>query len=257
MLLPLLLAPAAFAAQDVTIKAADGVSLHASAEPVKDAKRGVVLVHMNGRHAGDWRFVAEKLARSGMQAIAVDLRGHGKNVAEGADVDLEPADYMAMEHDVRAAVQWLRDAGVEQVSCAGASIGANLCLRVAANDPEIVNVALLSPGLNYKGLKTGSAIDLYGNRPMLIVASSDDNYAALSAEKLEARAAGQKHLELLTGAGHGTKMLNRDPGLEGTVLSWLLGTFELATGDVVSPQRAGNAGVDKIQTTGEKLDAHK
>ena len=41
-----------------------------------------------------------------------------------------------MEQDVEAAIGWLRAQGVSAVSCVGASLGANLCLRVGRAIPK-------------------------------------------------------------------------------------------------------------------------
>lgn len=249
----LLFAAAALAAQDVNLTTDDGVRLHASARPAPGAKRGVVLVHMQGRSATDWDHLAEKLARADFAVIAPDLRGHGPQAA-AAPAD---EDYPRMVADVKAASAWLRAQGVSDVSCAGAGLGANLCLRAAAEDPGIVNAVLLSPGLNFKGVTSGDAIAPYGDRPLLIVASKEDSYAARTAQVLDERATGQRHLELLEAAGSGTKMLNREPALEGMVISWLLGTFQLASGDVVRPRPAIANDPAAIETTGKKLDAHR
>jgi hypothetical protein len=96
----------------------------------------------------------------------------------------------------------------------------------------------------------------YGDRPALIVASADDRYAALSADTMAAAAKGQVRFELLAEAGRGTKMLSREPSLEGTVLSWLLGTYELASGEIVRPRPAQGGEVKKIEVEGKKLGAH-
>ena len=68
-------------AADVTLQTDDGVKLHAVYNPVKSATRGAVLVHMAGRSAEDWAFIATKLNQSGVATLAVDLRGHGGNVS--------------------------------------------------------------------------------------------------------------------------------------------------------------------------------
>lgn len=257
MLLPLL-ATAALASTDVTLKTEDGTEVHALVDGAEGAKKGVVLVHMVGRSATDWSYLSEKLARGGHSVVAPDLRGHGKNRPEDDDSEIADTEYAKMVQEVQASVQYLRDAGIAEISCAGASIGANLCLRAAAADPEIVNLVLLSPGLNYKGVKTVDAIEAYGDRPVLFVASEDDNFAFRSASVLETKATGQRKFEILKNAGHGTKMLNRDPGLEGLVTSWLLGTYELASGQVVVPRpRTAEAVADEVKTTGEKLRSHK
>lgn len=257
MLLPML-AATALASTDVTLKTDDGTSVHALVEGTKGAKKGVVLVHMVGRSASDWSYLSEKLSRGGQGVVAPDLRGHGKNRADGDDAELADAEYGKMVQEVQASVKYLRDQGITEISCAGASIGANLCLRAAAEDPDIVNLVLLSPGLNYKGVKTVDAIEAYGDRPVLFVASEDDNFAFRSASVLETKATGQRKFAILKDAGHGTKMLNRDPGLEGLVTSWLMGTYELSTGQLVAPRpRNAEAVATEVQTTGEKLQSHQ
>jgi len=257
MLLPLFFTTA-LAATDVKLETADGTKVHALADTVKDAKKGVVLVHMAGRSAKDWSYLSEKLSRAGQSVVAPDLRGHGGNIPEGDDPDVPDEDWAKMVQEVQASVQYLRDRGVEDVSCAGASIGANLCLLAAAADPQIVNLVLLSPGLNYKGVKTVAAIEAYGERPVLLVASEDDNFAFRSATVLEAKATGQRKYQILQNAGHGTKMLNRDPGLEGLMTSWLMGTYELAAGELVAPRpRNAEAIAEDVKTTGEKLQSHQ
>lgn len=257
MLLPLL-ATAALASTNVTLQTEDGTKVHALVDASKDAKKGVVLVHMVGRSASDWSYLSEKLSRGGQSVVAPDLRGHGQNVPDDADVEIPDEDWAKMVQEVQASVKYLRDKGVNEVSCAGASIGANLCLRAAAADPEIVNLVLLSPGLNYKGVKTVDAIQAYGDRPVLFVASEDDNFAFRSASVLETKATGQRKFQILKNAGHGTKMLNRDPGLEGLVTSWLMGTYELSSGQLVAPRpRSAEAVADDVKTTGEKLQSHQ
>jgi dienelactone hydrolase len=254
-MLAILLLSSALAAEHTTLTAADGTRIHALTEAVPGSEKGVVLVHMLSRHAGDWAYFGEKLAKTKLQVVMPDLRGHGANVPEGQTATLSEADYAAMEQDVRAAVGWLRAQGVKQVSCAGASIGANLCARVAADDPQIVNLVLLSPGLNYKGVKVADAVDRYGDRPLLMAASEDDPYSYTTVVKLEERAK-DAHVELYAKAGHGTKMLSREPELEGMLQAWLLGTYKLASGEVVRP-RPGTAATKDVHTSGEKLNQHK
>ena len=251
-MLPILLATAALASQDVTLKTPDGKSIHALADKVAGAKSGVVLVHMDGRSAADWGTLQEKIARSDLAVVAPDLRGHGKS---GSTPPAE-ADYPAMIAEVNSAVAWLRAQGVTDVSCVGAELGANLCLQAAAADPGIVNVIALSPSFNVHGVTSGDALKAYGDRPLLLVASSEDTSAARAATTLEKVATGQKHIEMLTDAGHGTQMLNRDASLEGLMLSWLLGTYTLASGDIVRPKPEG-AGPGIVETTGKKLPSHQ
>lgn len=244
--------PTASAAEELQIKAQDGVTLHATAAAVPGSKRGVVLVPMEGRSSEDWKYLEDRLTRSQTSAIAIDLRGQGKNPPKA----LSDADYKAMVQDVAAGVAWLRKQGATEISCAGASLGANLCLQAAVRDPQIVNAVLLSPGMNIKGITAGDAIVAYGDRPVLIVASAEDATARVAATALETTALGQKHLVMLQNAGRGTKMLNQDANLEGLVLSWLLGTYQLSSGEIVHPKPA-QADLGTVETEGKKLPSHQ
>ena len=60
---------------------------------------------------------------------------------------------------------------------AGASIGANLAVLAAADDPTVRSLALLSVGLDYRGLRLEAALKKFGARPALLVASQEDPYA--------------------------------------------------------------------------------
>ncbi|MBK7756649.1 MAG: alpha/beta fold hydrolase [Deltaproteobacteria bacterium] len=240
-------------AADVTLQTDDGVKLHAVYNPVKSATRGVVLVHMAGRSAEDWAFIATKLNQSGVATLAVDLRGHGGNVSPtSSPTTLTEADYQKMQKDVAAAVAHLRKQGVTDVSLMGASIGANLCLQVAAADPNIKSVVMLSPGMNFKGVMLSEALTTYGDRSLLVVAAVDDSYSAKTAQYIQDAARSRQVVQLFSAGGHGTKMLNRVPELEPLVMSWLLGTYRIGTesGVVGSNPNITTTDTTKVETTG-------
>ena len=159
--------------------------------------------------------------------------------------------------DLNAGLAYLKGRGVTEISCVGASIGANLCAQLGAQNPDIVNLVLLSPGLNYKGITSADALKAYGKRPVLIVAAEDDRFAPRSATALEGVAIGQVHYELLAEGGHGTKMLTRAPSLENTVMSWLAGTFKLISGDIVRPKAKIIRKDETIETSGRKMQVHQ
>lgn len=245
----------ASAETQLKLNASDGSSVHAVATLTSGSKRGVVMAHMLGRDSSDWSFLAKKLHQTQFSTIAVDLRGHGKSAKAGTTLTAE--DYPAMIGDLEAGVAWLRKKGVTEISCVGASIGANLCAQLSAADTAIVNLVLLSPGLNYKGITSGDALKAYGNRPVLIVAAEDDRFGPRAAAALETAAKGQAHYELLEEGGHGTKMLTRAPTLENTVMSWLAGTFKLVSGEIVRPTAEVKRGDDAIETSGRKMQVHQ
>jgi len=244
-------ASSAEASSPIRLKTSDGKSLVAQYERVSGAKTGVVLVHQEGRDQSDWTRMAARLKDSGVISVRPDLRGHGVNV-KGKPPELTEDDFKLMTHEVRAAAAYLAKMGATEVVCIGASVGANLCLRAAASDLGIHSVVMLSPGMNIKGVTTVDALARYTDRPLLLVASEEDKIAARTAAVLEERANTAVHFELLSQAGRGTKMLNRDGGLEGLVVSWVLGTFNLQAGES-SLLKGTLSNPGSVETTGTKL----
>lgn len=240
----------AYATQDAALKTQDGVSLRATAAVAPNARHGVILVHMDGRNRQDWAFFADRLRKSGVTVIAPDLRGHGTS---GGDKT-----YADMPQDVQAAVDFLIAQGVEKIACLGAELGANLCLVAAANDPRIAAVGLLSPRLSLNGLNAPKAMQAYGKaRPVLIVASAEDTHATRSADILLRLANDDARYEILDNAGIGTRMLNREPSLEGTLLDWISGAGGLANAPTIAAPRPDTLDDTTVEAKGETLRAHQ
>lgn len=206
--------------KNVTIEAADGLLLHAtySAPGGVSPFPGVILLHMLGSDRQVWQEVGltEALLAEGYAVLALDMRGHGES---GSSREWEK-----MDDDVLRVWQYfteLEDVNEGRTAVIGASIGSNLALRAGASEPAIKTVALLSPGLDYRRVTTDDAIVQYGGRPILIVASEEDVYAADSSRTLVEMAQGKAILQMYNGAGHGTNMFTAESGLTQLLLDWL------------------------------------
>lgn len=235
----------------IVLTTTDGHALHADVGVPAKAVNGVVFVHMAGRNKEDWHAVANNLYRQGLSVLTLDLRGHGANVAATAPA-LTGADWIAMVGDVQAGVAELRKRGAERVALVGAEAGANLALIAAADDPKIASVALLSPGLEYKGLASGVPAKRYGPRPIFYAASQDDAYGLRSATALDSVATGPHTLTVFEKAGKGTSMFNREPTLESLLLGFLNTSWTAAsTASSSSPEIKVKA--DDMTTTGTRL----
>ena len=223
----LLLAALASAAQRVTFRTDDGVTLAATwYEPSSRIGPAVILVHMLTRNRREWEAIAQRLSSEGIGALALDLRGHGESGAGPAGPP-DRVDYSAMVLDLRAARRYLAqrsDVQQTRVGVAGASLGANLAALLASADSSIASVALLSPSLDYRGLRIEAAARKI-TRPMLLVAGDDDPYASRSARDLQKAGGGPRELLILKQAGHGTAMLGRDPTLAGALVDWFRRTL--------------------------------
>ena len=202
---------------DVDLATSDGVSIKGTYyRPAATDAPGVVLLHMLGRKRGDWDAFARQLQDAGYSVLAIDLRGHGESGGK--------REWGKMTMDAAAATDFLRarpEVDPERIVIIGASIGANIAINYGAEDPDVVGVALLSPGLDYRGVKTAEAVKAYGDRPLFIAASSEDKYAAESSRTLDGLAQGPHQLLILKNQGHGTQMLGKDNGLEEAIFQWL------------------------------------
>lgn len=211
-------------AQRVSFRTEDGVTIAATwYEPPSRPAPAVILVHMLGRSRRDWETFAARLAGAGIGALAIDLRGHGESSGSG-----DAANYTAMARDLAAARRYLvtrGDVRPTRIGIAGASLGANLAALEAASDSGIASVALLSPSLDYRGLRIEAAARKYGSRPMLLVASDDDAYARRSALELQKTGASRELLSLI-GAGHGTNMLGRSFELPQALIDFFRRTLQ-------------------------------
>lgn len=221
--------PVAAPTQRVTLRTDDGATLAAQwYEPSSRPAPAVILVHMLHRSRRDWDSLAHQLAGDGIGALAIDLRGHGDSQRYAMPDTGADAGYSAMLFDVKAAQRYLASRGdVQQtrVGIAGASLGANLAALAAAGDASLVSVALLSPSLDYRGLRIEQAVKKIAARPVLLVAGSDDPYAARSARELQKTGGGPRELLLVPQAGHGTGMLSRDGDLGRALVDWFRRTL--------------------------------
>jgi len=225
----LLLPPSVLAAepQAVTFAARDGVQVTGTLYlPEKTPAPAVLLLHMLSRSQRDWSATAAMLAESGIAALAIDFRRNGgpRPSADGS----AGGDFSDLVLDAEAARAYLAarpEIVPSRIGVAGASLGANVAVLAAGNDPSVRSLALLSVSLEYRGLKLEQALKKYGSRPALLVASSEDPFALRSARQAVPMGDGPRELRVLSGAGHGTVMLARDPDLSSTLVDWFLRTL--------------------------------
>lgn len=169
-----------------------------------EGDKAVILVHMLGKDRNDWKYFAKNLNNAGITAIAIDLRGHGES--PGNWINFNEQQFNDMVYDLKAARKKLDKERKDIIGIIGASIGANLALKYAAEDKEIKTLILLSPGIDYKSVSTEENIKEYNN-PILIAASREDTYSWQSSNILYENATGEKDIFIGKNLGHGTDML--------------------------------------------------
>ncbi len=206
--------------------------------PVKPAKIQyplVVLLHMLSGNRWDWKDFPEKLVNSGYAVLVIDLRGHGDSVYRGKTLkvwrEFDQNDWLKLADDPGFVLDYISKqkqfnmVNTHQLAFIGADIGANTAIEYAGNNPALVRAfVLLSPGLDYYGLKTFDSITHYDNAAYYI-ASQEDGYSSKSAERLYKYTVGKKKIQIYANMGHGTDILNNDPDLRQGIIDWLEQVF--------------------------------
>ena len=205
----------------VSFRAEDGRTLSGYlAEPAARPSPGVVLVPMLGRPKDDWAGIAQWFADANIMALAIDLPG-----------EYAPADGQELagwSRDVGAAVSYLTsrpDVRPGAVALVGASLGANLAALAAAANPQVRAVALVSPSLDYRGVRIEAAMRQLGDRPALLIASRRDPYAARSVRELGQGGPGMREMRWSDTPAHGTVLLAREPDLARGLVEWIQRTL--------------------------------
>jgi pimeloyl-ACP methyl ester carboxylesterase len=140
----------------------------------------VLLVHQLSSNRGEWAAFAARLSgpatgSSGARitTLAIDLRGHGESLAgpEGStrwpSFGNDRGRWIGLEHDVAAAVHYLRQRAVTlNIVVVGSSIGGTAATLYAAREgAPVQGLALLSPGVSYRGIDLRAPLQRYLSRP--------------------------------------------------------------------------------------------
>lgn len=217
----------AVSGEEVRFTTADGWQIAATYWPAVGNFRGaVILLHMLPADRHSYDDFGPKLAAVGFATLALDSRGHGESMTWGekkvSHTTFDAQAYNASVEDVSAAKRFLVGKGVDtsRLGLVGASIGANFALRYAVRDDDVKAVVLLSPGLDYHGVKTEDAMKALAGRPALLVASDEDEYSARTVATLKSISSAAT-VKTFTKAGHGTDIFRAQPAFQDEVISWL------------------------------------
>ena len=214
--------------EHVNITTEDGVELHGLYRSAENARAAVLLLHMMPSTKESWDAFADGLEKIGLSSLAIDERGHGESVMKnGEKIDYRDMDDQTeKKRDVEASVAWLaKKTGLpfSKIAVVGASIGANLAIRYAYDHPECPAAVSLSPGLDYRGVRTPDAVEgMAEGLPVFIAVSSEDSASAASVHELESlETAANVETVILEGAGHGTTMFEHDHAFMDASIEWL------------------------------------
>lgn len=183
-----------------------------------DSDVGVILLHQLGRDKSTYDSFAKEIQKNNINALAIDLRGHG--ASSGSLGTFSDRDFNNMILDVSSSKAYLESIGITNIFVVGASIGANTALNFVVTNPDLKGVVLLSPGLDYRGIKTQEDAKKI-KVPTLIIVSRQDSYAFDSSNTLYSLITSDKQIKVYDGTQHGTDMfLSTD--MDKVIIEWIL-----------------------------------
>lgn len=204
---------------DARFKTEDGWTITGLYRAPRLHKPVAILVHGVAAGKSEWEPLAAELERHGIGSLAIDMRGHGESLLGPAGkTDFRDFDttqeWLRARKDIEAAVAFLKERGIatSRVGYIGASIGANL---VSGAEPKPRFLVLLSPGLNYRGVRL---VPPSQGVPVLVAAWAGDSYAFETAQAFTLVAKGT--LFLTARQGHGAQML-ADPKFFKKLVGWI------------------------------------
>lgn len=201
-------AVSADAPRKAVVQTPDGWTLAADYRPARRGGMVLVLAHGVGSSKNEWERFAVRLSSEGVGSLAVDLRGHAEST-KGLNGERDFRDFDATGEwvkavaDLRAAAAWLEARGVKpsRIAFGGASIGANLASRIAADREKTPCLLLLSPGPDYRGVRLAARPGLKA----LVAASAADRY---SHQTLEPYSKVEGAETLTAPSGHGAQVFD-------------------------------------------------
>jgi dienelactone hydrolase len=209
------------AARAVTFRTDDGRSVTALLfEADQRPAPAVVLVPMLGKSREDWQATGQRLSEANITALAIDL--------PSTTLPEDPKALSGWAHDVTAAVVFLAsrpEVRPDAIGIAGASLGANLAAVAAASYSRVRSLALVSPSLDYRGVRIEAAMRQYGARPALLIASNHDPYAARTVRDLAKDAPGIRETQWSEATAHGSVLLAEDGELVRRLVEWFQRTL--------------------------------
>lgn len=211
----------------VFLTAQDNVKIVADLYDIEKPVNWLVLSHMMPATKESWQNFAEEMRKKEYGSIAIDLRGHGES--EGGPkgfLNFKNEEHQNSILDIQAAVDYLiknKKTTNNKIIFIGASIGANLSLQYISEHPEYKTAILLSPGLNYRGIKTEPmAKKIKSKQNVFFISARDDGENAEENQKLyNLTPTVNKKIQIYKTGGHGTDILKNQSDLINLIFEFI------------------------------------
>lgn len=216
--------------EKLSLLTSDNIKIAANLYAVEKPIGWLVLLHMMPATKESWHDFAIEAQKTGYESIAIDLRGYGKSSGEpDGFLKFSDEEHQKSILDAQAAVEYLikeRKADPKKIAFIGASIGANLSLQYIAENSEFKTAVLLSPGLNYRSIKTEPLVEkLQIGQKIFFISAKDDSVSRNTEQnqKLYNLTPNNinKKIKIYETGGHGTDILKNQPESTNLIIEFL------------------------------------
>jgi pimeloyl-ACP methyl ester carboxylesterase len=186
----------------VTFVSDDGVTL--SGTLYGSGASAVIFSHMFPTDQTSWTPIAQDLAGRGYLVLTYDFRGYG--TSQG------PKDVSKIDHDLRAAVAFVRAQGAAKLVLVGASMGGMATAKVAAVEKPAA-VIIMSAPQSFMGLAVSDDEVKAIAAPKLFIGSEQDGATSTTLHMADV-ASEPKDKHVYPGSGHGTYIFDSEYGAD-------------------------------------------
>jgi len=195
-----------------------------------------LLLHDTGANHFVWQSLWTEMTRSGINVLALDLRGHGQSRQLDPKVyeQLTARDqsvYHAMVFDAEAGLRFLNEQHIPpgKTVLVGSELGSSIALQAMSRNPRLRAAVVLTPGMNYFGIPTLEHVKKYGKRPLLLITMKPDLFAGAQqiVDALGDDPGVKLQLYPKIEGSRGTQMLRLPLRIHALIVDWLVNTVEL------------------------------
>lgn len=176
--------------------------------------KAVILLHDVGQNRSAYPYYVIKKIHDSMPdtvIVTLDMQGNGQSVNIGTWDSFDTDAYRAMKTDViDLGTKYIAPThpSVKTYYVVGSGFGSTVALLTAIQEHRVTKIAMLSPGMEYKGVSIESAIPDY-TQEMLLVSSTGDGYSAQSVGQISSMANKlQVFKASYDGSAHGTALFD-------------------------------------------------
>lgn len=140
--------------------------------------------------------------------LAIDMRGHGESINMGTWQSFDTAAFREMKMDVISAQDYFgpNHPTVVHYYVVGSSIGSSAAMVASKQNTKIVKLAMLSPGMSYRGVDITDATEDYEGK-LFLTAATGDAYSATAVSQISSLCPSiHQTVQVYGGSAHGTDL---------------------------------------------------